>query len=69
MGSAYPFVPIQLSLISTVTIGIPSFILALEPNKERIKGEFLKNVVARALPTGLTVALNIFVISILYKME
>ena len=67
MGSAYPFVPIQLSLISTVTIGIPSFILALEPNKERIKGEFLKNVVARALPTGLTVALNIFVISILYK--
>ena len=67
MGSAYPFVPIQLSLISTVTIGIPSFILALEPNKERIKGEFLKNVVARALPTGLTVALNIFVISILHK--
>ena len=67
MGSAYPFVPIQLSLISTVTIGIPSFILALEPNKERIKGEFLKNVIARALPTGLTVALNIFVISILYK--
>ena len=63
MGSAYPFVPIQLSLISTVTIGIPSFILALEPNKERIKGEFLKNVIARALPTGLTVALNIFVIS------
>ena len=34
----YPFMPIQLSLISIVTIGIPSFILALEPNKERIKG-------------------------------
>ena len=67
MGEAYPFVPIQLSLISTVTIGIPSFILALEPNREKIKGNFLKNVTARALPTGLTVALNIFVISILHK--
>lgn len=67
MGEAYPFVPIQLSLISAITIGIPSFILALEPNREKIKGNFLKNVTARALPTGLTVALNIFVISILHK--
>lgn len=67
MGEAYPFVPIQLSLISIITIGIPSFILALEPNREKIKGNFLKNVTARALPTGLTVALNIFVISILHK--
>lgn len=69
MGESYPFVPIQLSLISTITIGIPSFILALEPNKEKISGNFLKNVIARALPTGMTVALNIFVISILNKFE
>ena len=40
IGEPYPFEPIQLSLISTVTIGIPSFVLALEPNKERIKGNF-----------------------------
>ena len=45
----YPFMPIQLTLISTVTIGIPSFVLALEPNKERIKGKFLRNVISRAL--------------------
>ena len=45
----YPFMPIQLTLISTVTIGIPSFVLALEPNKEIIKGKFLRNVISRAL--------------------
>lgn len=67
MGEAYPFIPIQMSLIGTITIGLPSFILALEPNRERIKGEFLKNVIARALPTGLTVILNIFVLAILNK--
>ena len=45
----YPFMPIQLTLISTVTIGITSFVLALEPNKEIIKGKFLRNVISRAL--------------------
>ena len=60
----YPFMPIQLSLISIVTIGIPSFILALEPNKERIKGHFLRNVISRSVPTALTVVLNIIVIAI-----
>ena len=64
----YPFIPIQLSLISVVTIGIPSFILALEPNKEKIKGEFLKNVILRALPAGLAVVLNIFAVSVLTKL-
>ena len=67
MGEAYPFVPIQLTLISTVTIGIPSFILALEPNNARIKGNFLRNVISKSLPTGITVALNILIISILNK--
>lgn len=67
MGEAYPFVPIQLTLISTVTIGIPSFILALEPNNARIRGNFLRNVISKSLPTGITVALNIFIISILNK--
>lgn len=60
----YPFMPIQLSLISIVTIGIPSFVLALEPNKERIKGRFLRNVISRAIPTALTVVLNIVIIAI-----
>lgn len=52
----YPFMPIQLTLVSTLTVGIPSFVLALQPNKERVQGNFLRNVVTRALPGGLSVA-------------
>ena len=51
---AYPLEPSQVSLISMFTIGIPSFVLALEPNKELIRGHFLTNVLVRALPAGLT---------------
>ena len=67
MGDSYPFIPIQLSLISVVTIGIPSFILALEPNKEKIQGHFMQNVITKAIPTGLTVAINIFAINSLHE--
>lgn len=53
----YPFRPIQLTLISCLTIGIPSFFLALEPNRERIQGNFLDTVLQRAIPgaAGVTV--------------
>ena len=67
MRDVYPFIPIQLSLISVVTIGIPSFILALEPNNERVKGNFLRQVISKALPSGLCVAINIFILSILNR--
>ena len=50
----YPLEPTQVSLISMFTIGIPSFILALEPNKNPIRGHFLTNVLVKALPAGLT---------------
>ena len=53
-GFPYPFVPIQLSLISALTIGVPSFVLALEPNHELVRGSFMRNVLRRALPGGLT---------------
>ena len=69
MGNAYPFVPIQLTLISAITIGIPSFILALEPNRERVRGNFLRNVISKSIPTGITVAINILLISILNKLN
>lgn len=58
----YPFMPIQLSLTSTFTIGIPAFILALEPNNERIKKHFLLNVVKVAFPTSLTIAFNMILL-------
>ena len=51
---SYPVKPVQLSLLSTLTIGIPSFFLALEPNKNRVRGKFLRNILSRALPAGLT---------------
>ena len=53
-GFPYPFIPIQLTLISALTIGAPSFVLALEPNHEIVKGRFMTNVLRRALPGGLT---------------
>jgi cation-transporting ATPase E len=53
-GLPYPFVPIQLTLISSLTIGIPSFILALEPNHELVRGKFMRNVLRMALPGGLS---------------
>ena len=55
----YPVSPAQLSLVSTLTIGIPSFFLALEPNRARVRGKFMTNIMYRALPGGLT---NVFLI-------
>ena len=51
----YPFQPIHLTLISTLTIGIPSFFLAFESNQERVKGRFLKRVIQGALPSAAAV--------------
>lgn len=50
----YPLEPAQVSLIAMFTIGIPGFLLALEPNYVRIEGNFLKKVLLRALPAALT---------------
>ena len=55
----YPLEPSQISLIAMFTIGIPGFLLALEPNKDRIQGNFLRNVLVKALPAGLTDALAV----------
>lgn len=55
----YPIVPLHLSVISALTIGVPSFFLAMEPNYERVTGHFLRGVLRRAFPGGLT---NIFVV-------
>lgn len=65
LNRAYPFIPIQLTLTSVVTIGIPSFILALEPNRERLNGKIILNVLRRSLPTGITIVANILIIMML----
>lgn len=61
----YPFVPIQLTLISAICIGIPSFILALEPNNNRVNGSFLKYILSKAIPTALDIVITVTSISIL----
>lgn len=53
----YPFQPIQLTLISTTAIGAPSFLLALESNTDIIKGSFIRNILRKAFPQGVAVAL------------
>lgn len=63
----YPYHPIHLSLMNLITIGAPSLILALEPNKDRIKGNFLVKIIANALPTGLAVFSTVFIFLILTK--
>ncbi len=57
LPASYPFKPIQLTLVSAVTIGIPSFFLALQPNTERVRGRFLRNVVRQAVPGAAAVTL------------
>lgn len=58
----YPFIPIQMTLINSLTIGIPAFILALEPNKTRVKGKFFINVISKAIPSGITTVVNILLL-------
>lgn len=55
----YPFKPIQLTLISGIMIGIPSFLLALEPNFNIVKGNFIANVIKKSAPGGISAAIGI----------
>ena len=67
-NNEYFFVPIQLTLITSCTIGIPSFILALEPNHNLVDGKnFLLKIIRRSLPGSLTVFLNIVIILLFKK--
>lgn len=54
----YPLQPIQMTLIGSLSIGIPAFLLALEPNYQVVTGSFLKKVFSKALPTGIVALLN-----------
>ncbi|WP_030215903.1 HAD-IC family P-type ATPase [Streptomyces sp. NRRL WC-3626] len=56
----YPFLPRHLTLLSTLTIGVPAFFLALAPNKERARPNFVRRVMRYAIPGGLVAALATF---------
>ncbi|ORT58795.1 HAD-IC family P-type ATPase [Streptomyces sp. CB03238] len=59
-GIEYPFLPRHLTLLSTLTIGAPAFFLALAPNKERAKPNFVRRVMRYAIPGGIVAAAATF---------
>ncbi len=61
MPIPYPFQPIQLTLISTLSIGTPSFLLALQSNTDIIKGGFIRNIMRISLPQGIATALCVII--------
>ncbi|MEU6552977.1 HAD-IC family P-type ATPase [Streptomyces sp. NPDC046915] len=60
-GVQYPFLPRHLTLLSTLTIGIPAFFLALAPNRERARPHFVRRVMRYAVPGGLVAGVATFV--------
>lgn len=57
----YPFQPIQLTLISTLSIGTPSFLLALQSNTDIIKGGFIRNILRTSMPQGIAIAVGVII--------
>ncbi|MGF1955559.1 HAD-IC family P-type ATPase [Enterococcus casseliflavus] len=64
-SSAFPFLPIQITLIDLAIEGYPSFFLSFEENKAPIKGRYLPTVLLNALPNALLVLVNYFAIRFL----
>jgi cation-transporting ATPase E len=60
-GLVFPFLPRHLTLVGALTIGIPSFFLALAPNRERFRPGFVNRVLRFAIPTGTLAAIATFV--------
>lgn len=54
----FPIIPIQLTLVGSISIGIPSFFLALSPNKDIIKGDFLNRVLRFSIPNGILIGIS-----------
>ncbi len=61
----FPFESTNITLVGAATIGIPSFLLALEPNEERVKGKFLQNAMAKALPSALSIVVSVGVLQLI----
>ncbi|MCB5909851.1 HAD-IC family P-type ATPase [Streptomyces pinistramenti] len=63
----YPYLPRHLTLLSTLTIGVPAFFLALAPNKERARPHFVRRVMRYAIPSGLIVGTAAFLTYLLAR--
>lgn len=65
LPGAYPFMPIQLTLINSLTVAIPSLVLSLRPSRQRIRGNFLTNALGKALPAGIAVTVGVVACTLL----
>lgn len=64
----YPFIPIQMTLLSSSIIGWPSFVLALEPNHDRVKGSFLYTVLRRSLPASAAIVFALVAVQVAERL-
>ncbi len=64
ISRSYPFIPVQLTLASISTIGIPSFLLSFEPNNDRVKKGFLRNILKKSFPPALTIITIVLLITL-----
>jgi cation-transporting ATPase E len=64
----YPFIPIQMTLLSSSVIGWPSFVLALEPNHDRVQGNFLANVLRRSLPASVAIVFALLAVQVFERI-
>ena len=62
-GQAYPFEPVQLSIISGCAVGIPGFLLQLESNFKPVDRHFFRKVIYNAAPTAITISVTVFCIT------
>lgn len=68
LGISYPFITNHLMLLEFFVIGLPSFFLALQPNSDRINGDFLRNLLAKSLPAGLLFFVGFLACFLVYKL-
>ena len=64
----YPFEPSNITLVGAATIGIPSFFLALERNRERVKGHFLQNALSKSLPGAISIFIAFGLLQVLFAV-
>ncbi len=69
LRQGYPLDPVQLTFTNLFIIGIASFVLALEPNKNKIKGKFINNILKNIVPPALSMVVSILLLLLLYETK
>ena len=69
LPTTYPFTPVEMTLLNFACIGLPGIVLSLEHNTDRIKNNFIKNILTYSFPIGLTVSFCMAVLSIVSHLQ